>query len=109
MADLEIRVRSKAEQLWKDAGRPAGGPGAYRDRASELIAIEDNTDQTLESNPVGETPPPDDAEPLGPVENLGEQLHLTDQGESRDYPLPRGDRTGRRSRSAAQERKGAKP
>lgn len=103
MAELEERIRAKAEHLWKEDGRPSGGAEAYRDRASELIAIEDNTEQTLEPNPMREQP--DDAEPLRAVRNVGEQPHLTDQGESRDYPLARGEHTGRQSRSADRERK----
>lgn len=103
MAELEERIRAKAEHLWKEDGRPSGGPEAYRERASELVAIADNTGETLEPNPLREQP--DDAEPLGAVRNLGEQPHLNDQGESRDYPLPRGEHTGRQSRSAERERK----
>lgn len=109
MPSLEARIRAKAQELWRADGRPDGGPDAYRDQASELVAIKENTTATLEPNPLSESTPPDEAEPLQAVENLGEQPNLTDQGETSDYPLPRGERTGRPSRSSRQESKGAKP
>lgn len=92
MADLEQRIRAKAEHLWKESGSPAGGPEAFRDRASELVAIEDNTDSTLQPNPLGEAALPEDSEPLEAVENLGDLPNLTDQGETEDYPKRRGSR-----------------
>jgi hypothetical protein len=104
MPSLEARIRAKAQELWRADGRPDGGPDAYRDQA-----IKDNTAATLEPNPLGESAAPDEAEPLQAVENLGEQPNLTDQGQTCDYPLPRGERTGRPSRSAHRETKGAKP
>lgn len=96
MPTLEERIRAKAQQLWREDGRPPGGPEPYRDQASEQLAIKDNTADTLKPNPKGPSAAPDSAEPLQAVENLGEQPHLTDQGESRDYPLRPGGRNDRR-------------
>lgn len=109
MADLDARIRAKAEQLWQERGRPEGGPEAFRKLAREELAILDNTEETLQPNPAREGADVDDAEPLRAVRNVGEQPNLTDQGESQDYPLRRGERTGRQSRSAEQERKVNKP
>ena len=40
------RVNAWAKRLWEEAGRPAGGMEDYLDRASELVAIEENSDLT---------------------------------------------------------------
>ena len=92
MAELEQRIRAKAEQLWTENGCPSGGPESFRDQASEQLAIQDNTASTLRPNPEGEAASPDDSEPLQAVENLGDLPNLTDQGETEDYPKGRGSR-----------------
>ncbi len=101
------RVKAWAKRLWEEAGRPAGGVDDYLDRASELVAIEDNSDLTrrpLRGDEVGR--PEEDAviasdqsgptgepvEPIEAVENAGEFPTLTDQGEVSRY------RIGRRKR-----------
>ncbi|MGD9740588.1 MAG: hypothetical protein AB7O56_03200 [Bauldia sp.] len=82
--DRQQRVTERAEKLWREAGSPAQGPNAYRDLASELIAIEDNQHLTLkpvhQPGPYGEP-----VEPAEPVENLGEFPTLTDEGDQQ-YP-----------------------
>jgi len=95
------RVKAWAKRLWEEAGRPAGGMEDYLDRASELVAIEDNSDLTrrpLRGDEVGS--PEEDAvissdhsgptgEPVEPVEavaNAGEFPTLTDQGEGEQVP-----------------------
>jgi hypothetical protein len=97
VANLEDRVWQRAKKLWQDAGRPAGGADGYLDQASELVAIEDNQQQTMrplkpsERARADEDAPmlsPDEAGPTGePIEraevlqNLGEFPTMTDQGE----------------------------
>ena len=95
------RVKAWAKRLWEEAGRPAGGMEDYLDRASELVAIEENSDLTrrpLRGDEVGR--PEEDAvissdhsgptgEPVEPIEavaNTGEFPTLTDQGEGEQVP-----------------------
>lgn len=81
-AAWEERVRARADQLWREAGRPDGGSKPYLAEARELIAIEEVPPPTLD--------PEEAAEPL--VEeaaiqgNLGEFPTLTDQGEEQVFP-----------------------
>jgi hypothetical protein len=85
MSDLEKRIRERAYQLWEQEGCPEGRADAHWDKASELVAIEDN--HTLATRPVprqGDDPSP--PEPIEAVENLGEFPTLTDQGEEQTYP-----------------------
>lgn len=87
MDERRERVTARAERLWQDAGSPPSGPDAYRDLASELIAIEDSQLSTLkpvvQPGPYGEP-----IEETEPVENLGEFPTVTDEGEQ-TYP-PKG-------------------
>lgn len=87
MASFENKVRQRAEQLWIEAGRPSGGPGRFTDRARELTAIEQGTDQARKPNPMTQ---PERPEPVEAVENLGEFPGLTDQGEAESFPHRRG-------------------
>lgn len=72
------RVRTRAERLWQEAGRPAGREADYLERARELLAIEDNPDAgkvpVEQSIPAG-------AEPPEALENQGEFPGLADQGD----------------------------
>lgn len=83
----EERVRAKADQLWRDAGRPDGGSKPYLAQARELIALQEVPLPTLD--------PEDEAEPV--IEeaaiqgNLGEFPTLTDQGEEQTYPHAQDD------------------
>ena len=86
------RVRARAEQLWRAAGEPGGGPDAYLEEARELIAIAEVPPPTLD--------PEDAARPV--VEeaaiqgNLGEFPTLTDQGEEQVFPSAQNDDDGPR-------------
>lgn len=101
MSDTERRIREKAKRLWEEAGSPASGVDAYMDQASELVAIEDNLQDTLRSpglqprDAVEDDPIADDnvlgpeGEPVEPtlaVANEGEFPTLTDQGEGEQVP-----------------------
>jgi hypothetical protein len=96
MDDIERRVRKHAESLWIAVGRPQSGIDAYKDRARELVAIEDNyqaaerplrdgekgapdRDPVLPDDVAGPTGEP--VEPIEALENEGEFPTLTDQGE----------------------------
>lgn len=71
------RVRARADQLWREAGRPDGGSKAYLAEARELIAIEEVPPATLDPEEAAE-PVVEEASIQG---NLGEFPTLTDQGE----------------------------
>lgn len=106
MSDIERRVHERAMRLWDQAGRPAGGSDLYRDRASELVAIEDNQMQATkplvgeeragpESEPIAASGP--EGEPIEPsvaVESLGDMPGLTDQGEEQGVPRRRTESAG---------------
>lgn len=82
--DRRKRVTDRAHHLWLEAGSPPAGPDAYRDLASELIAIEEAGDTGLKpveaSGPFGEP-----IEEAAPVANLGEFPTMVDEGEQ-TYP-----------------------
>jgi hypothetical protein len=48
------KAAARARSLWEEAGKPSSGPGAYVDRARELIAIEEHQKDTLK--PTGAEP-----------------------------------------------------
>ncbi|HEX2215687.1 MAG TPA: DUF2934 domain-containing protein [Xanthobacteraceae bacterium] len=86
--ELQERIRRRAYQLWEAEGRPDGRADVHWDKATELVAIEDN--QRLAMEPI---PSPDDlgptgepVEPIEAVENVGEFPTLTDQGEEQTHP-----------------------
>jgi hypothetical protein len=100
----EMRVASRARQLWEEAGRPPGGPDEYTDRARELVAIEEHENDTLkptgaqvqenvEDDPLASDdilgPEGEPIEPALAVENEGEFPTLTDQGEGEQVPRRR--------------------
>ncbi len=91
---LEQRILERAERLWRADGAPKGQLDEYRERARELLAIEDNPGAGLLPNPAAlhpEGPPP--AEPIEEaelMENLGEfPGPLTDQGDTHPTPMVR--------------------
>ncbi len=92
--DREERIRRRAYQLWEEEGCPEGRSDVHWDKATELIAIEDN--QRLVTEPIpsseGTGPTGEPVEPLEAVENAGEFPTMTDQGEEQTYP-------GRRNRT----------
>jgi hypothetical protein len=87
MTGHEERVKQLAEQLWREAGSPAGGPEGYDDQARTLVAIEENphfgTKPVEAPGPYGEP-----VEEASVVENLGEFPTLTDEGEQHYPPEP---------------------
>jgi hypothetical protein len=101
----ETRVRARAEQLWREAGRPDGGSRGYISQARELLAIEEVPVPTLD--------PEEEAEPV--VEeasiqgNLGEFPTLTDQGEEQTYPHEQDDDGPRLSDGDASAQGGVLP
>jgi hypothetical protein len=91
MDDREERVRKRAYQLWEQEGCPPGRELDHWDKASELVAIEENhklaTIPVRQSGAVGPTGEP--IEPISAVENAGEFPTLTDQGEEQTAPKRR--------------------
>jgi hypothetical protein len=87
---LEERIRQRAYRLWEEEGRPQGRDEVHWDKATELVAIEDNqrlaTEPLPSPNEFGPTGEP--IEPIAAVENIGEFPTLTDQGEQ-TYPARR--------------------
>ena len=80
----EDRVRQRAYHLWLDEGKPEGQADAHWEKARELVAIEENMQDTLLPNPIPEyerNPTTEPVEPLLAVENEGEFPGLTDQGD----------------------------
>lgn len=78
----EARIRDRADLLWQEEGRPAGGPDRFLGRARELLAIEEVPPPTLDPEKAAE-PVIEEAAIQG---NLGEFPTLTDQGEEETYP-----------------------
>jgi hypothetical protein len=81
--ERQERIRRKAYELWEAAGRPDGQSEVHWDKATELVAIEDN--QALATKPVSDVKPTgptgEPVEPVEALENTGEYPTMTDQGE----------------------------
>ena len=74
--DLEQRIRERAFGIWLDEGRPEGRDKIHWDKASELVAKEDNQKSPLrpaDSN-LGPT-----REPVEPSEAAGNRGELPTQ------------------------------
>ena len=88
-ANLDARIRERAEKLWREAGSPAGGASASTDEARMLIAIEDDPKAGTLPNPMTapdrQGPEGEPIEPAAETANEGEFPTLTDQGEQ-TYP-----------------------
>jgi hypothetical protein len=88
-ANLDARIRVRAEKLWREAGSPASGVDAFLDDARTLIAIEDDPKAGTLPNPMtrpgNRGPEGEPIEPAQILENEGEFPTLTDQGEQ-TYP-----------------------
>jgi hypothetical protein len=84
-ANVEPRVRERAEKLWRAAGRPPGGAKTYMEEAKQLIAIEDNPEAGTEPLDQGYNRPGPWGEPVEQaqvaLDNEGEFPTMTDQGE----------------------------
>ena len=89
MVDQEQRIRARAYRIWEEEGRPEGRAEVHWDMARELIAIEDNFQDTLKPAP----PMGADDRAGEPVEEAvanvtGELPTMTDQDEQQ-YPPSR--------------------
>ena len=89
MVVQEQRIRARAYRIWEEEGRPEGRAEVHWDMARELIAIEDNFQDTLKPAP----PMGADDRAGEPVEEAvanvtGELPTMTDQDEQR-YPPSR--------------------
>ena len=90
--DRDERIRAHAYRLWKEEGCPEGRAETHWEKARELVAIEDNYDDTLKPNPIEDfenSPTGEPVEPIEAVRNLGEFPTLTDQGEEEVFPARR--------------------
>lgn len=83
----EERIRARADQLWRNAGRPDGGSRSFLADARELIALEEVPAPTRDPAAAAE-PVIEEASIQG---NLGEFPTLTDQGEEIVFPQGDGD------------------
>jgi hypothetical protein len=83
------RIRERAYRLWMEEGCPEGRADDHWDKASELVAIEENYRDTLKPNPTQayeNSPTSEPVEPIEAVQNLGEFPTLVDQGEEAVFP-----------------------
>jgi Protein of unknown function (DUF2934) len=87
-ANVDTRVRERAEKLWRESGRPPGGPEAYFDEAKEILAIEDNPKEGTVPLGEGYANPGPWGEPIEnsrvALDNEGEFPTTTDQGEQQN-------------------------
>src|SRR5665213_1666068 len=87
--DLDRRIESRAEKLWRAANSPGSGVAAFLDDARTLLAIEDDPKAGTLPNPMTRRdntgPQGEPIEPTAEVANEGEFPTLTDQGEQ-TYP-----------------------
>lgn len=87
--EREQRIRERAYRMWLDEGRPEGRAADHWDKASELVAIEENYRDTLKPNPTEayeNSPTGEPVEPELAARNMGDLPTLTDQGEEITYP-----------------------
>ena len=90
--EYENRVRERAYLLWEADGKPHGRDVEYRERARELIGMEESAGAGLLPNPQNE---PELVRETGVEEaeiqaNLGEfPDRFADQGEVQTTPAPR--------------------
>jgi hypothetical protein len=91
MDEHEERVRRRAHRLWQEEGCPDGRAEVHWDKASELVAIEENMKLTLKPIPSPETIGPygEPVEPIVAAENMGDTPTIVDQGEEQTYPKRR--------------------
>ncbi len=76
---LEQRTRSRAEQMWRDAGSPEGELDLFIDDARALLAMEEVPVPTVD-------PYETIVEEASLQRNLGEFPTLRDQGDEETYP-----------------------
>lgn len=103
----EERIREVAYQLWETDGGPHGRDVEYRERARELVGIEQSSGAGQLPNPQTH---PDSVRETGVEEaaiqeNLGEfPDRLADQGEVKPTPEPK-----RKAKAPAKPKAAAKP
>ncbi len=88
------RIDARATQLWEADGSPPGQMAEYKERADELIRMEDAGNPGQMANPMtlGERMPGVIVEEASIQENLGEfpgGSSVADQGEWRETPMTR--------------------
>jgi hypothetical protein len=108
LAEGDVRIRERAEKLWRAAGSPARGAHAFLDEARELIAIEDNPKEGTQSRDKGYNKPGPWGEPIEEaeiaLENEGEFPTTTDQGEQQNPQAPSRRRSRKRISTVQGER-----
>ncbi len=106
--EREHRIRDRAYHLWVEGGRPHGRHDEFWERASALVAMEENAGSGQLANPQTTGEDPTLGEPVEEAslqDNLGDfPDHLTDENEGRSTPKPR-----RSAKAAAPEKITAKP
>ena len=88
------RIDARATQMWEADGSPAGGLDEYRERADELLRMEDAGNPGQLPNPMtqDEPMPGVTVEEASIQDNLGEfpgASGKADQGEFRNAPMTR--------------------
>ncbi len=87
--DRDERIRKRAYRLWQEEGCPEGREAEHWDKASELVAIEENYRDTLKPNPIHayeHNPSTEPIESFEAMRNLGEFPTLVDQGDEATFP-----------------------
>jgi DUF2934 family protein len=74
-ADLDIRIRQRAYEMWRQEGRPEGKAERHWELAKFAISLEDAQPEMLK--PIASPK----SEPIEAWVNQGEFPTLTDQGE----------------------------
>lgn len=88
------RIDARATQMWEADGSPTGQLDQYRERADELLRMEDAGNPGQLANPMtsGEPMPGVTVEEASIQDNLGEfpgPMGKADQGEFRNSPMTR--------------------
>lgn len=101
-SNVEERVRQRAYEIWQREGCPEGRSEENWTLAKEEIAIEDNQQEAMESNPVKKDGKfASRSEPVEPASSMaiqGDMPGLRDQGDEQPAPrLEPVDRSGQDS------------
>ena len=92
--ERQATIKSRAEQLWRDAGSPEGRMDEFTERADELLRMEQAGATGQLPNPMTEDEPIPGVivEEAAIQDNLGEfpgGSSVADQGEWRETPMTR--------------------
>lgn len=93
--EREARIREKAYHLWESEGSPVGRDEEYRERARELVGMEESAGTGLLPNPMtqNERIPGVTVEEAEIQENYGEfPDRSSDQGDWRQTPMTKEQR-----------------